>query len=395
MKYNFDAVIPREGTFCEKYDHRDLVFGRTDVIPMWVADMDFASPPPVLEAIARRLEHPVLGYSFRSDAYWQSIVDWVDRRNGWKIRREWLEFVPGVVPGLVLALRAFTRPGDGVVIQPPVYHPFARQTRLNDRVVIDNPVRLAGDRYEIDFEDLDRKLAGAKVFLMSNPHNPTGRVFTREELTRIGELCVKHDVLIFADEIHSDLIYKPNKHIHIASLDERFAARTLTFIAPSKTFNLAGLSTAAVIVPDAALLRQLQYEISKLHADQGSIFGSVALEAAYTHGEEWLEQLLGYLGGNVEYVLGFLLEKMPSVRAVRPEGTYLMWLDFSGWPLSHEELTRFMVEKAGLGVNEGSMFGEQGRGWMRLNIATRREVVRRAMEQLYEAAREAGLPVKA
>ncbi len=393
MKYNFDAVIPREGTFCEKYDHRGRIFGRSDVIPMWVADMDFASPPPVLEAIARRLQHPILGYSYRSDSYWQSVVEWVDRRNGWKIDPSWLEFVPGVVPGLVFALRAFTEPGDGVVIQPPVYHPFARQTRLNERVVINNPVRLVGDRYEIDFEDLDRKLDGAKIFLMSNPHNPTGRVFTREELTRIGELCVKHDVLILADEIHSDLIYRPNKHIHIASLDERFAARTLTFIAPSKTFNLAGLSTASVIVPDAALLRQFRYELSKLHADQGSIFGTIALEAAYRYGEEWLEELLVYLQENIDYILTFLREKMPSVRAVRPEGTYLMWLDFSAWPLSHEELTRFMVEQAALGVNEGSMFGEEGRGWMRLNVATRREVVRQAMNQLYEAARRAGMPL--
>ena len=393
MKYNFDAVIPREGTFCEKYDHRGRIFGRSDVIPMWVADMDFASPPPVLEAIARRLQHPILGYSYRSDSYWQSVVEWVDRRNGWKIDPSWLEFVPGVVPGLVFALRAFTEPGDGVVIQPPVYHPFARQTRLNERVVINNPVRLVGDRYEIDFEDLDRKLDGAKIFLMSNPHNPTGRVFTREELTRIGELCVKHDVLILADEIHSDLIYRPNKHIHIASLDERFAARTLTFIAPSKTFNLAGLSTASVIVPDAALLRQFRYELSKLHADQGSIFGTIALEAAYRYGEEWLEELLVYLQENIDYILTFLREKMPSVRAVRPEGTYLMWLDFSAWPLSHEELTRFMVEQAALGVNEGSMFGEEGRGWMRLNVATRREVVRQAMNQLYEVARRAGMPL--
>ncbi len=393
MKYNFDTVIPREGTFCEKYDLRQRIFGRSDVIPMWVADMDFASPPPVLEAIARRLQHPILGYSYRSDSYWQSIVEWVDRRNGWKIDPAWLEFVPGVVPGLVLALRAFTQPGDGVVIQPPVYHPFARQIRLNDRTVLNNPVRLVGNHYEIDFEDLDRKLAEAKVFLMSNPHNPTGRVFTREELTRIGELCVKHDVLILADEIHSDLVYRPHKHLHIASLDKRFADRTLTFIAPSKTFNLAGLSTASVIIPNTSLLAQFRHEIAKLHADQGTIFGTLALETAYRQGEEWLDELLVYLQGNIDYVLRFLQEKMPSVRAVRPEGTYLMWLNFSAWPFSHEELTRFMIDQAALGLNEGSMFGEEGRGWMRMNIATRREVVRQAMTQLYEAAQKAGLPL--
>ncbi len=390
MKYNFDAILPREGTFCEKYDHRELVFGRKEVIPMWVADMDFASPPEVLEAIARRLRHPVLGYSFRSPAYWRSIVEWVGRRNGWAIRPQWLDFVPGVVPGIVLALRAFTQPGDGVVIQPPVYHPFARQTRLNGRTVIDNPLRLAGDRYEIDFEDLDRKLAGARVFLMCNPHNPTGRVFSKEELIQIGNLCVKHDVLIFADEIHSDLVYSPNHHIHIASLDERFAERTLTFIAPSKTFNLAGLSTATVIVPNEGLLATFREEMGKLHAEQGSIFGSVALEAAYNHAEEWLEELLAYLGRNIDFVRDFLAKELPSVRALRPEGTYLMWLDFSAWGISHEEIYRLLVEEAGIGVNEGSMFGTEGRGWMRLNIATRLDVVRQAMEQLRDAARKRG-----
>ena len=385
MKYNFDEVISREGTNCEKFDARTQIFGRADVIPMWVADMDFAAPPAVVEAIRKRAEHPILGYSYRSDNYWQSIIGWVDRHSGWKIQREWLDFTPGVVSGIVYALRAFTEPGDRIVIQPPVYHPFARQIRLNDRVVVNNPLRETNGHYEIDFEDLDRKLAGAKVLLMSSPHNPTGRVFTREELTRIGQLCVKHDVLILSDEIHGDIVYAPQKFIHIASIDETIAARTLTFIAPSKTFNIAGLSTSVSIVPNPVLNQRLQEEYAKMHADQGNIFGAVALEAAYTHGDEWLEQLLQYLKGNVDYVCNFLQERIPSIHCVPPQGTYLMWLDFREWGMTHEEIYQFLIDKAGWGVNEGSMFGEEGRGWMRVNIATQRSVLKQAMEQLYQA----------
>lgn len=385
MKYNFDEVISREGTNCEKFDARTQIFGRADVIPMWVADMDFAAPPAVVEAIRKRAEHPILGYSYRSDNYWQSIIGWVDRHSGWKIQREWLDFTPGVVSGIVYALRAFTEPGDRIVIQPPVYHPFARQIRLNDRVVVNNPLRETNGHYEIDFEDLDRKLAGAKVLLMSSPHNPTGRVFTREELTRIGQLCVKHDVLILSDEIHGDIVYAPQKFIHIASIDDSIAARTLTFIAPSKTFNIAGLSTSVSIVPNPVLNQRLQEEYAKMHADQGNIFGAVALEAAYTHGDEWLEQLLQYLKGNVDYVCNFLQERIPSIHCVPPQGTYLMWLDFREWGMTHEEIYQFLIDKAGWSVNEGSMFGEEGRGWMRVNIATQRSVLKQAMEQLYQA----------
>lgn len=385
MKYNFDEVISREGTNCEKFDAREQIFGRADVIPMWVADMDFAAPPAVIEAIRKRTEHPILGYSYRSDSYWQSIIGWVERHSGWKIQREWLDFTPGVVSGIVYALLAFTEPGDRIVIQPPIYHPFARQIRLNDRVVVNNPLRETNGHYEIDFEDLDRKLAGAKVLLMSSPHNPTGRVFTREELTRIGQLCVKHDVLILSDEIHGDIVYAPQKFIHIASIDDSIAARTLTFIAPSKTFNIAGLSTSVSIVPNPVLNQRLQEEYAKMHADQGNIFGAVALEAAYTHGDEWLEQLLQYLKGNVDYVCNFLQERIPSIHCVPPQGTYLMWLDFREWGMTHEEIYQFLIDKAGWGVNEGSMFGEEGRGWMRVNIATQRSVLKQAMEQLYQA----------
>ena len=385
MKYDFDQIISRDGTNNEKFDKRERLFGRADVIPLWVADMDFAAAPGIIDALRERLEHPILGYTYRSDGFFNALIDWVRRRNGWKIEREWMDFVPGVVPGLVFAMRAFSSPGDGIVIQPPVYHPFAGQIRRNGRVVINNPVQFRNGRYAIDFEDLDRKLAGARAFMMCNPHNPTGRVFTLQELTRIGELCVKHDVLILSDEIHSDIVFKPHRHTHIAALDEAFARRTLTFLAPSKTFNIAGLSTAVVITPDDSLRRRLRQEFDKLHADQGNIFGNVALEAAYTRGEAWVEEMTEYIDGNMSYVIDFLRERIPGVDVVRAEGTYLMWLDFRRWGISHEELCRFMIHEAGLGLNEGSMFGEEGRGFMRMNVATQRAVVEQAMRQLAAA----------
>ncbi|MDD3108886.1 MAG: PatB family C-S lyase [Alistipes sp.] len=392
MKYNFDQTIIREGTDCEKFDARNEIFGRTDVIPMWVADMDFAVAPAITDAIKRRAEHPVFGYTMRCTAYWQSIIGWVQRHSGWALQPEWLDFSPGVVSGIVFALRAFTQEGDGVVIQPPVYHPFARQTRLNGRKVINNPLRQRADGcFEIDFEDLDRKLAQAKVFLLCNPHNPSGRVFTEEELRRMGELCIKHDVLIVSDEIHCDLVFKPYRHLHIAALSEELAQRTITLIAPSKTFNIAGLSTSVVIVPNPEIRKRLQQEFEKMHVDQGNIFGCVALQAAYSSCDEWLDEAMAYIEGNVRCVQHFLETHLPSVKMVHPEGTFLLWLDFRAWPMSHEEIYQFLLDKAHLGLNEGSMFGEEGRGWMRMNIGTRRAVLEQALEQLRQAAVAAGL----
>lgn len=385
MKYNFDQIIPREGTFCDKYDHREQLFGRADVLPLWVADMDFATPEPILDAIRKRMEHPILGYTFRSESYFQSIQNWVQKRNGWTIEANWIDFVPGVVPGIGFALQALTSEGDGVVIQPPVYHPFARQIKRNGRTVVNNPMREVNGKWEIDFEDLDRKLSTAKAFLISNPHNPSGRVYTRKELTRIGQLCMKHDVIMLSDEIHSDLIFSPLHHIHIAALDPSFAERTVTFIAPSKTFNLAGLSTAVAITSNPTLRRRLQTELEKINALQGNIFGTISLEAAYTHGEEWLEELKQYLQGNIDYVMEFLHQHLPSISCRPPEGTYLMWLDFRSWPIAGEELQRFLIQEAGIAMNEGSMFGAEGLGWMRLNVATQRSILEQAMKQLLEA----------
>lgn len=386
MTYDFDELICREGTHCEKYDNRVAIFGTDNVIPLWIADSDFATPEFITKAICDRAKHPVYGYSFRTDSYFDAIINWTQRRHGWKIDREWICFSPGVVAGLAFAMRAVSGEGDGMVIQPPVYPPFARTILNNNRRVVNNPLKLIDNRFEIDFEDLDARLAEAKALILCSPHNPTGRVFSREELPHIGELCVKHNVVIISDEIHCDLVQKPYHHTHIAALDPRFAERTITLIAPSKTFNIAGLSTSAAIIPNAELRQRFEDEMNRIHVDQGNIFGAVALEAAYNHGEEWLDQQMDYVAENRKFVEEYLKEHIPSITTCRSEGTFLMWLDFSRWNMDCETLNRFLIEEAGLGLNEGRLFGEEGCRHMRLNIGAPRATIRRAMEQLLKAS---------
>ncbi len=353
--------------------------------------MDFAVADFVLEALHRRLEHPIFGYTYRCERYFNAIQGWVARRGGWEIQPQWIAFSPGVVAGVTFALYSCTRPGDGVVIQPPVYHPFAQTVRSNDRRLLTNPLVETPQGYRIDFEDLDRKLSDSKALILCNPHNPTGRVFGREELLRIGELCRKHDVTIISDEIHSDFAFRPHTHIHIASLTEDLAARTITLIAPSKSFNVAGFSTAVAIIPDARLREGYQCQVEKIHIDQGNIFGSVALCAAYEQGDAWLEQLKTYLQGNIDFVHDFLCERLPSVGCYKPESTFLMWLDFRRWGLSQQELNRFLIEKAGLGLGDGEIYGIDGEGvgFQRLNIGTHRSMLEKALRRLEVAATSA------
>lgn len=385
MKYDFEKTVPREGMNTYKYSSRERVFGRGDVLPLWVADHDFAIPPCVAEAIRCRAEHDVYGYEIRGDSFNNAIVEWVDRRNDWKIEPEWIVFTPGVVAGLVFGIHAFTLQNDGIVIQPPVYPPFARTIKDNGRKVLNNPLIQAGDSFEIDFEGLERELADAKAMFLCNPQNPTGRVFTAGELQRIGELCVKHDVYLISDEIHSDLILGPNRHIHIASLSPEIAAHTVTLIAPSKTFNLAGLASSVAIIPDGEARRMFRAVVDRLHVGMGNSFGNVAMEAAYRCGDDWLDQFLEHIRGNVEYVQNFLAVNIPGIRSYRVEGTYLMWLDMSGLGLPSDGVKDFVVNKAGLGLNDGREFGIGGQQHMRMNVAAPRKVLEQAMKQLFDA----------
>lgn len=388
MQYNFDTIVDRRGSCCIKNDDCISAFGTDDLLPMWIADMDFPAPGFITEAIERRAAHPVYGYGIRDGHYYDAIIDWVGRRNGWKIEREWIDFAPGVVAGFVFAFRALSGEGDGIAILPPTYPPFAAQIAANDRRVVNSPMKFNGESYEIDFEDLDRRLDDAAVLLFCNPHNPTGRVFTREELDRVGQLCCEHDVMIVSDEIHSDLVQKPYHHIHIASLRPEYAERTVTLIAPTKTFNIAGLSTSVAIAPGEETRRRLRRELDRYHVDQGNVFGTAALVAAYNEGEQWLDELLEYVGGNMELVCSFFRDNMPEVKCRPSQGTYLMWLDFRGLGMTHERLREFLVCRARVGLNDGELFGKEGRGFMRINLATSRAMVREALDRILHAWRE-------
>jgi len=295
MHYNFDKIINREHTASVKFDLRKEVFGKEDILPMWVADMDFETPDFVIDTLKKRLEHPILGYSYRPDSYYQSIINWVKRRHQWIIKKEWISFSPGIVPAINMAIMAYTEPGDQIIVQPPVYHPFFSAIKNNHRIQVDNPLTLQNGRYFIDFNDLKAKLKDAKMILLSNPHNPGGSVWSKEELQTLGELCVENDVLIMADEIHSDLVFKPAQYVPMASLSPEIANQTVTFIAPSKTFNMAGLATSSVVISNNILKEKFDQILDTIHISMGNIFGAVASEAAYTHGDEWLDELLEYL----------------------------------------------------------------------------------------------------
>lgn len=392
MKYNFDTIIDRTVTDCEKYRNNEAIFGTSDVLPLWIADMDFSSGDFIINALEKRVSHGVLGYTCRCDSFWSAIQSWLERRSGWYVEKEWLEFSPGVVSGVVFALLSNSSEGDGILIQPPVYHPFANVINQNNRRVVNNPLVQSSDgSYHIDFEDFEVKLRESKVFILCNPHNPTGRVFTADELRRMGELCVKHGVVIVADEIHMDFVFRPHTHTHIAALSSDLAQNTITLTAPSKSFNIAGLCTAYAIIPNKELLAKYREQMQCIHCDNANVFGIIALKAAYTHGEQWMEEVLEYLEANIDYVIDFLQTNLPSVQCVKPEATFLLWFDFREWGLSQKELNDFLVKDAKLGLNCGSIYGIEGVGFERINIGAPRSVIERAMNQLLAAAKAKGL----
>ncbi|MFI3262398.1 MAG: PatB family C-S lyase [Rikenellaceae bacterium] len=385
MKYNFDEPFCRYGTVCEKYDNNKEVFGREDIIPLWIADTDFKTPDFIVNAIKSRIEHPSFGYSFRCKYFYEAARSWVWRRNNWDAKLEWFGFTPGVVCGISYGINSFTAPGDKILIQPPVYPPFARTIIANNRVVVNNPLIETEGTYEIDFIDFEEKLKEVKLFILCNPHNPTGRVFTYDELKKMGELCVKHGVYIVSDEIHADLVFANHKHIHIASISEEIANITLTYFAPSKTFNVAGFSTAIAVIPNPEMRAMYEACANQIHVDQGNIFGAVATRAAYNNGDEWVDELNVYLEANADFTIDYLKANMPKIKCNKPESTFLLWLDCRELGLTQEELCDFMLNKAHLGLNNGEMFGEEGVGFVRLNIGTQRAVLTKALEQLKDA----------
>ncbi|MFC5701204.1 MalY/PatB family protein [Cohnella faecalis] len=385
--YDFDRYIDRTGKASYKWDQSEKLFGRADVLPLWVADMDFEPPKEVVDAIVARAKEGIYGYTIRTEGYYEAVAGWLSRRHGWTIRHEWVTSGPGIVPALSIAVQAFTEPGDKIILQSPVYYPFYDVIRMNDRIVVDNALILTDGQYRIDFELLERQAAdGAKMLLLCSPHNPGGRVWKEEELRKIGEICQKHGVLVIADEIHHDLVFSGHKHVPYATLGPSFEQASITCIAPSKTFNLAGLQAASVIIPNAELRRKYNYLLKTLSLHMESYFGLTAVETSYKHGEEWLEQLLVYLEGNRDALLEYVEKHIPSVKAIKPEGTYMVWLDCRAISEDPQTLKKLMFEKAGVAFSEGSVFGTQGAGFLRVNLACRRELLLEALRLFSEAA---------
>lgn len=385
-KYNFDEIVPREGTNSIKYDALERFFGSKDVLPLWVADMDFKTPDFIVDAIKKRAEHEIFGYTFRADSYYNSIIGWMKRRHNWDIQKEWISFSPGVVAGLTFGIEAFSKPGDSVIVQPPVYFPFFDCVKGTKRKLIENPLKIENGRYTFDFEDLKAKIdKKTKLLLLCNPQNPGGTVFSKEELTELATICLENKIMVISDEIHSDLIFNGHKHIPFASLSDEIAQNCMVSMAPSKTFNVAGFSSSIVIIPNKTKFARYERAIGVAHLYMGNIFGSVAMEAAYTHGDEWLDQMMVYLQENYKLLENFFKTKLPRVKVMNPEATYLIWLDFREYGMKNAELMKFTLERAKVGLNDGGRFGTGGDGWLRINIGCPRSVLAEALERLEKA----------
>ena len=387
MKYNFDKEIKRENTDCIKYDLRSKVFKtEKEIIPMWVADMDLETPEFIRQAVKERANHEIFGYSYRPETYYTAIANWLETRYNWKINPRSIAFSPGVVPGLALSVMAFSQMSDKIIVQPPVYFPFFTTIKENGRQISENNLVNINDYYTIDFEDLKKRIdARTSMIIISNPHNPIGRAWKREELQELGEICIKNDIIIVSDEIHSDLVFAPNKHIPMASISEEIADITITFMAPSKTFNMAGLSSSFTVIPNRKLKKIYNSYLESLHLNLGNIFGNVATEAAYTNGAEWVDEMKNYIEANIDFAKQFIDKNIPQISFIKPEATYLLWLNFTKLNMTDAELNYFLVNKAGIGLNTGSVFGKNGQGYMRMNVACTRKTLETALNHLKNA----------
>lgn len=387
MPVDFDTVPNRRGTNCFKYDFAREMGMPEDVLPLWVADMDFPTAPAVLERLHALAEHGIFGYTGVKDAYFSAVHNWYAQRFGWETQRSWLVTMPGVVFAIATAIRALTQKGDAVLIQQPVYYPFANKVTENDRQLVVNPLVLKNGRYEMDFADMERKIVDnrVKMLLLCSPHNPVGRVWTKEELLRVGEICQKHGVLVVSDEIHADFTYAGHTHHVFASVKSEFADFTITCTAPSKTFNLAGLQNSNIFIPNRQLRHAYKKELSACGCGGTNCMGMAACQAAYEAGVDWLEQLKQYLAGNLAYIRQFLREKLPEIALIEPEGTYLVWLDLRKLGLTEQQQRQLIVQDAKLWLDTGTLFGQGGDGFERINIACPRATIKQAMQRLERA----------
>ena len=385
MRYDFNETISREKSGSVKWDLRET-HGDKDLIPMWVADMDFRAPFEIINALVKRAEHGVFGYTYPSGSYMEAVVNWMKKRHRWEIAKDWITTTPGVVAALSIAINTYTSPGDKIVIQPPVYHPFKKIIEANGRVVVENRLVRRKSCYGMDLDDLEQILKkGVSVFILCNPHNPVGRVWSREELRKLAGLCSIHNTLLISDEIHSDLIMPGFRHNTITDVFPEMGNRTVTLTAASKTFNLAGLSCSNIIIKDPELRDAYKKTIYRLSISMPNIFGLTATEAAYRFCEDWLDQLLLYINDNYIFLKNFLEEKMPEIMVTKLEGTYLAWLDFSGLGLSDNAVDEFLFKKARVWLDNGPQFGTGGEGFQRMNLACPRSVLREALNRLKTA----------
>ncbi|EFS97720.1 aminotransferase, class I/II [Capnocytophaga ochracea F0287] len=385
MNYNFDEVVCRKHTDALKLEALAPRWGRTDLLPMWVADMDFKTPTFIVEVMKKRMECEVFGYTVKPESWYEAIISWQKRRHKWTITKEMISFVPGVVPALAMAVQAFTQRGEKVMIQQPVYNPFAQVIRNNHRELINCPLELKDGQYHINFKLFEKKIKGCKLFLFCHPHNPGGRVWTREELEKIATICAQNNVIIVADEIHADLTLLPYEHIPFASVSEEAKQNSVVFASPSKAFNMAGLATSYAVIANPTLRRHFESYVEGNELAAGNVFAFNTVVAAYNKGEEWLQQMLTYVQGNIDEVVSYIKENIPQLKVIIPQASYLVFIDFSALQLNQKDIVALCTNRAHLALNDGSIYGEEGNGYMRINLACPRSVVRQALAQLKDA----------
>lgn len=384
LKYNFDEIINRKNTNSVKWDSQK----ENDVLPMWIADMDFKVADPIIKALEKRVLHGVFGYAHIPDAYYEAEVKWWEKRHDFKIKKEWIEVTTGVIPSLSAVVQAFTEAGDKVLIQSPVYNYFNTSIANNKCDIVINELKYNNGHYEIDFDDFEKKASDTKVkiFILCNPHNPIGIAWSKQELEQLGQICLKHNVLVLVDEIHRDLVYKGNKHTPFASINEKFLMNSITCTAPSKTFNLAGLKASNIIVANDEYRKKVDRSLNINETIEPNIFGIEGLIAAYNKGEEWLNQLLEYLEGNLEFLISFINKKIPKLKVVKPEATYLVWIDCKSLGISSKEFSEKLLLEGKLRISDGSVYGKNGEGFIRINIACSRALLEQGLEKLKKVA---------
>lgn len=387
MTYDFDKIIDRRDTGALKVDVLGERYGRPDLLPLWVADMDFETPSFITDALRRRLDHSLFGYTVEPPEYWPAVMRWIADRHGWQVEREWLTYIPGIVKGIGMAINVFVKEDEKVIIQPPVYHPFRLTPEGNRRQVVMNPLRENPDgTYSMDFDHLARVAdEKCRMLILSNPHNPAGITWDRDTLCRLAEFCHSRGIIVISDEIHSDMALWDNRHIPFASVSPEAAACSITFGAPSKTFNIAGIVSSYAIVPDAGLRERFYGWLQANELNEPTIFSPIATVAAFTQGDEWRRAMLSYVQDNIDYVIDYCREHLPAIRPLRPQASFLIWLDCRGLGLDHDALVDLFVNKARLALNDGEMFGPGGRGFMRLNVGCPRAILTEALTRLTEA----------